>query len=384
MTEIGFGLSLAVLVYCYLGYPLLAWVMARLFPREVLRARYEPRVAIVIAAYNEAGRIGRKLDNCLALEYPRDKLRIVVASDGSDDETNSIVTTFANDRVTLLAFPQRRGKAACLNDAIAECNEEIVVLTDARQRIDTHAIRHLMENFSDPTIGAVSGELVFETDGITAFGEGVGAYWRYETFVRLQESRWHSVVGATGALYALRRNCFCRIPADTILDDVVIPMNVVMAGRRVIFDGRARAYDLPSRDPLHERLRKVRTLAGNYQLIFSHPEFFIPFRNPVFFQLVSHKALRLLGPFLLGFLMVSNLLLLRQSTEYQIFLGIQSSCYTLAVVGIIWPRACRWKAVKFANTFLLLNWFAVLGLKEFLRNRNAHMWKSQKLGELKP
>jgi hypothetical protein len=157
-----------------------------------------------------------------------------------------------------------------------------------------------------------------------------------------------------------------------------------MAGRRVIFDGRARAYDLPSRDPLHERLRKVRTLAGNYQLIFSHPEFFIPFRNPVFFQLVSHKALRLLGPFLLGFLMVSNLLLLRQSTEYQIFLGIQSFCYALAVVGIIWPRACHWKAVKFAHTFLLLNWFAVLGLKEFLRNRNAHMWKSQKLGELKP
>jgi len=307
-----------------------------------------------------------------------------VASDGSDDETNSIVATFSDDRVNLLAFPQRRGKAACLNDAITACDEEIVVLTDTRQRIETQAIRHLMENFSDSTIGAVSGELVFETDGITAFGEGVEAYWRYEKFVRLQESRWHSVVGATGALYALRRSDFFGIPDDTILDDVVIPMNVVMAGRRVILDGRARAYDFPSRDPLHERLRKVRTLAGNYQLIGSHPEFFIPFRNPIFFQLASHKVLRLFGPFLLGLLMVSNLLLLRQSTEYQVFLGIQSFFYTLAVAGIIWPRACRWKAVKFANTFLLLNWFAVLGLTEFLRNRNAHMWKSQKLGELKP
>jgi len=384
VIEIAFGLSLAALAYCYLGYPLLVWVMARLFPREVRRARYEPRVAIVIAAYNEAARIGRKLDNCLALDYPRGKLRIVVASDGSDDETNSIVATFAHDRVTLLAFPQRRGKAACLNEAVATCDEEIVVLTDARQRIDTQAIRHLIENFSDSMIGAVSGELVFETDGMTAFGEGVDAYWRYEKFIRLQESRWHSVVGVTGALYALRRSHFVGIPDDTILDDVVIPMNVVMAGRRVILDGRARAYDFPSRDPLHERLRKVRTLAGNYQLIGSHPEFFIPFRNPVFFQLVSHKVLRLLGPFLLGLLMVSNLLLLRQSREYQVFLGIQSFCYALAVAGIIWPRACRWKPVKFANTFLLLNWFAVLGLAEFLRNRKAHMWKSQKLGELKP
>lgn len=378
MIEAAFWGALVILAYTYLGYPLLIGTLAWLFPRKVRRGPYEPRVVVVIVAYNEAARIGRKLDTCIGVDYPVEKLRIIVASDGSVDGTNDIVSTYADHRVTLLAFPQRRGKAACLNDAIATADEDIVVLTDARQRFDAQAIRHLAENFADPEVGAVSGELMFETDGITEFGEGVDAYWRYEKFIRKQESRLHSVVGATGALYALRRGCFRRFPEDTILDDVVIPMNIVMAGSRVVFESRARVYDLPSHDHRQERLRKVRTLAGNFQLIVAQPQFFYPLRNPIFLQLVSHKILRLLGPYFMVTLLLTNLILIHRAAVFRYFLAAQFFAYALAVGGVVWPYVTRWKIVKLATTFLLLNWFAVLGLSEFLRNRSAHLWNSEK------
>jgi biofilm PGA synthesis N-glycosyltransferase PgaC len=377
MVEIVFVAALTVLAYTFIGYPSLIWMLARFFPCAVHRGAYEPRVAVIIVAHNEAARIGRKLDTCIGLDYPKEKLRILVASDGSDDETNEIVTAYADRRVTLLAFPVRRGKAGCLNDAVASCDDEIVVLTDARQRLDAYAIRYLIENFSDRFVGAASGELVFETDGMTEFGEGVDAYWRYEKFIRQQESRFHSVVGVTGALYALRRECFREIPADTILDDVVIPINVVMTGSRVVFENRARVYDLPSRDHRQEKLRKVRTIAGNYQLMVAHPGFFVPLRNPIFFQLVSHKVLRLVAPFCMALLLITNVVLAPRAFLYQCLLAAQLLAYALPAIGVLWPFARRWKVVKLATAFLLLNWFAVLGAVEFLRNRNAHLWESK-------
>jgi cellulose synthase/poly-beta-1,6-N-acetylglucosamine synthase-like glycosyltransferase len=377
MIEIVFLASLAVLAYTYVGYPMLIWALGRCWPRTVHRGPHQPRVVLIIVARNEAARIGRKLDSCIALDYPRERLHILVASDGSDDETNQVVTAYAGRGVTLLAFPARRGKAACLNDAVAGSEGEIIVFADARQRLDAHAVRYLIENFADPAVGAASGELVFQTEGITDFGEGVDAYWRYEKFIRQQESRFHSVVGVTGALYALRRECFREIPADTILDDVVIPMNAVISGRRVVLDNRAKAIDIPSRDPRQEKLRKVRTIAGNYQLMAAHPEFFAPFCNPILFQLVSHKVLRLAGPFCMALLLVTNAVLAPRALVYQCFLVAQLLAYALPAIGVLWPSFRKWKAVKLATAFLLLNWFAVLGLVEFVRNRNAHLWESK-------
>jgi hypothetical protein len=164
---------------------------------------------------------------------------------------------------------------------------------------------------------------------------------------------------------------------DTILDDVVIPMRVVMAGRRVVFERQARAFDLPSRDRRQERLRKVRTIAGNCQLIVAHPEFFVPGRNPIFLQLVSHKVLRLLAPFCMAMLLVTNVLLAPSAFLYQCFLLAQLFAYVLPVTGILWPPLRRWKVVKLATAFLLLNWFVVLGMVEFLQNRQTHLWESR-------
>jgi cellulose synthase/poly-beta-1,6-N-acetylglucosamine synthase-like glycosyltransferase len=377
LTEVTFVAALAVLAYTFVGYPLVIWALASCFPRAVRCGEYQPRVAVVIIVYNEAGRIGRKLETCLALDYPKDKLRVLVASDGSVDGTNERVAAYEGRGVVLLAFPGRRGKAACLNDAMASCHEEVIVLTDARQRLDAHAVRCLVENLADAGVGAASGELVFESDGVTGFGEGIDAYWRYEKFIRQQESRFHSVVGVTGALYALRRKCFREIPADTILDDVVIPMNVVMLGGRVVFENRAKAFELPSRDHRQEKLRKVRTIAGNYQLMAAHPAFFVPLRNPIFFQLLSHKVLRLVAPFCMALLLITNVVLAPRAFAYQCLLAAQLFAYALPAIGVLGPFARGWKVVKLATAFLLLNWFAVLGLVEFLRNRNVHLWRTR-------
>ena len=211
--------SLAALVFTFAGYPLVLAAWSRLAPRPVRTAPFEPEVTMVIVAHNAAGAIGRKVANCLAQDYPRDRLRVLVASDGSDDATEHEVAGLGDARASVLAFPGRRGKAACLNDALAACRTEFVVLADVRQALDPSAVRCLMENLADPEVGAASGQLVFLREGITGVGESLDAYWRYEKLIRRDESTIHSSVGVTGALYALRRECFRPIPPQTVLDE---------------------------------------------------------------------------------------------------------------------------------------------------------------------
>lgn len=383
MNEIVFYLCAAAVVYTYAGYPALMALWSRLRPWPVQRRPIQPSVAIIVVAHNEEGRIAAKLESCLAQDYPADRLRIVVATDGSQDGTGAIVAGFGNQRVQLLAFPTRRGKAACVNDAVAACGQEILVLTDARQALNPQAVRSLMENFADPTVGAVSGELVFVRDDINAFAEGVDAYWRYEKFIRRCEARVHSVPGVTGALYAIRKSCYQPIPFGTILDDVAIPMQAVRMGYRVVFDARAMAFDNPSTSPAQEKLRKVRTLAGNYQLMAMMPWLLLPVFNPIFLQFVSHKLMRLVAPFAMLGLLISNLLLARESVFFAAFAVAQLLGYALALAALAWPALCRWRLARLASTFLLLNWFAVLGLARFLSNREAHLWQTQPGGAAK-
>ncbi|HXY05921.1 MAG TPA: glycosyltransferase family 2 protein [Burkholderiaceae bacterium] len=375
MLEIAFVVSAALIAYAFVGYPLLLWVWARVHSRPVRRSPIRPTVAIVIVAHNEAARIAMKIESCLAQDYPAQMLRVLVACDGSTDETATIVESYRTRRVDLLAFPVRRGKAACLNDAIGSCTEEIVVLTDARQQLHAQAVWRLVENLGDPQVGAVSGELVFVTDEITSFGAGVDAYWRYEKFIRRSEAAVHSMVGATGALYALRRELFEPIPPQTLLDDVLIPMNVVLRGRRVVFESGAIAYDRPARDAAQEQVRKVRTLAGNFQLFGMHPRLLSPLRNPIFLQTLSHKVLRLVVPLAMVVLLASNVAMAWRSSLFRPLLALQLVAYGLPTLGLLSRRLRQWRPVGLATAFLLLNWFVVLGFIEFLTNRDAHLWR---------
>ena len=332
-----FWASLLVAAYVYVGYPLLLAVWSRLAPRPVRRAGWEPTVSLLIAARNERDTIARKIDNCLSLDYPPHKLQIVVSLDGPTDGTDRVVREHAV-AVDVVGSVRHQGKAAALNRAVAAATGEILVFCDARQRIDPHAVRELVADLADPSVGAVTGELVLVAEDGREAADGVGLYWRYEKALRSMESRIHSTVGASGALYAVRRSLFVTLPDETILDDVMVPLRVVLGGKRIVFEPRARAYDRVC-PPKSEFDRKVRTLAGNFQLVTLMPEVLRPWRNPVFLQFLSHKIGRLMVPYCLVLLLASNLLL--REGLYLLFLAGQTTWYLLASAGALVDRTRR-------------------------------------------
>ncbi|OQW95953.1 MAG: hypothetical protein BWK77_06615 [Verrucomicrobia bacterium A1] len=369
MLSILFWVCAFGLFYIYLGYPLLAGLLAKLRARPVRRAPYGGSVSVLIVACNEAAVLPHKIRSLLASEAQAQIGEIVVASDGSTDETAQAVAAVGEPRVRLVAFPERRGKASVLNDVLPQCRQEVVVLTDARQELHPQALGALLSNFADESVGVVSGELVFREESVsTASARGMGVYWSYEKFIRKSEARFGSVPGATGALYAIRKALFSPIPASTLLDDVLIPMQAVVRGFRCVFEEGAEVYDDPTFSPSREAIRKRRTIAGNAQLVLFHPEWLLPWRNPVWFQLVSHKLGRLASPlFLIGTAVTS--LLLGDVPLYRAGAIAQAAFYVLATAGALAQRAGRragWLGVplmfvRLNFTTLAALWDAVLG-----------------------
>ena len=331
MALILIWISLAFLLYVHVGYPLILLAWRRLAARPVRKSFWEPPVSILIAARNEKDRIEAKIVNCLQLDYPPEKLQVVVALDAPSDGTDILARKYAGKIVNVLSFSQHKGKAGTLNGAAASAKGDILVFADVRQKFDRRALRELVANFHDPSIGAVSGELMLMDESGREAADGVGLYWRYEKWIRAQEAQIHSMMGATGSIYAIRRELFTPIPPDTILDDVAIPMNIVLRGMRAVFDGSARAYDQVSASPQHEYARKVRTLAGNYQVLARMPELLSPLHNPVWLQFISHKVGRLLVPYFLVLLFVANLFALHGI--YLWLFCLQGTWYMMAWAG---------------------------------------------------
>ncbi|MBI4474033.1 MAG: glycosyltransferase family 2 protein [Acidobacteria bacterium] len=336
IMEALFWLSFVFIAYVYAGYPLLLTLLRRTYAHPVKKAYYDPTVSLIIAAHNERGRIERKLGNCFELDYPKHKLQIIVSLDGPTDGTEFVVWKYAAQGVQMVHSKEHQGKAAALNNALRHATGEIVVFADVRQMFARSAVRELVANFADDSVGAVTGELLLMDDSRREAKSDVGIYWRYEKVIRSLESGIHSVLGATGAIYAIRRDLYCDIPADTLLDDVLIPMRIVLGGKRCVFDTDAKAYDEAACCPEAEYGRKVRTLAGNYQLLTQLPRLLMPVANPVFFQFVSHKAGRLLVPYALIALFVSNLFLLHGF--YLATLAGQVAWYLFALGGYVLSR----------------------------------------------
>ena len=371
-----FWAGLLVLGYTYLGYPILIRAWAALRPHPARWQEWEPTVSLVIVAHNEASRVAARIENLLALDYPRDRLEILLISDGSTDGTPARARGYEPAGVTVIAFETRRGKPAVLNDVVPKARGEIAVLVDVRQRLETRALRALLEHFADPSVDAVSGELVL-TDNLegTMVGKGIGFYWRYEKFIRRNESRVDSTVGATGAFYAIRRDLFESIPEDTILDDVLIPLRIVRQGCRVLFEAEARAYDRAAATPRQEFTRKVRTIAGNFQLFVREPWLLDPFRNRLWLQTVSHKGLRLLSPPALALAFGASLLMLAQPF-YRWMLGIQIAFYGAALGGFAMRNARRKiSLLSVPYVFCLLNWATVLACFRFITGRQRVTWE---------
>ncbi len=368
-----FWISVLLLLHMFVGYPVSVWLGARWFPRPVRKHAATPTVTVVMAAHAGAAHIQARLTNLAALDYPDERIEFIVACDGCTDDTAALCRQFADPRVRVLEFAERRGKAACLNDAVAVASGEILLMLDVRQRLAPSALRELVANLADASVGAVSGELLFE-DADTGFARGVDAYWRYEKLIRHAESRSGSTVGVTGALYAVRRALFRRLPAGTVLDDVLVPMRVAAAGKRVVFEPLAQAWDRPSQQPAQERRRKVRTLAGNYQLLQLAPWLLSPWHNPLWYRFVSHKLLRLLAPWLLLTLTLAAVVLAPHSGVYALALALVLAALALVVLGHLLPSSAALLPVRLATAFYYLNLFAAQALVAFVRNRRLHLW----------
>ena len=334
-----FWVSVVFVAYVYAGYPLMLRAWAALSSHPVRKCaspgdRRYPSVSVVIAARNEAARLPRRLRNLLEQNYPG-PLEIIVASDGSTDHPEIAVAPYRS--VRLIELPAA-GKAVALNQGVAAAGGEILVFADARQQFSPDAVTALVENFDDPEVGCVTGELRLDCEierdrREPGIAEGVGVYWRYEKWLRRVESEIWSTLGATGAIYALRRSLWQPLPAGTLLDDVLAPMRVVLAGRRTVFEPRARAFDRAAPSARVEERRKVRTLAGNYQILGLEPRLLLPFRNPVWLQYASHKIARLLVPWALLSALLTSIALASSGWSYLVALILQLGFYALAAIG---------------------------------------------------
>lgn len=377
MTEFIFWFSLAGLVYVYLGYPVLVKVLAALFPMRRERQLVDgQKVSVVIACHNEAERIKNKLAVLLTSPQARFIDEVLIGSDGSSDDISESVATLNDSRIRLVQFSERRGKPAVLNDLVPQCRSEIVVLCDARQILSDDAIPELIANFADPKVGVVSGELMFrQSSNDSTAGRGIGAYWRYEKMIRRAEAQFRSVPGATGALYAIRREAFRPIPDSTLLDDVVIPMVAVAQGWRCIFERKAIAWDDPSDSLGREAIRKRRTIAGAAQLIVHHPSWLLPWKNPIWLEFVSHKILRLVSPALLVSVAVTNTLLLSEFPYSLLLLG-QICFYYSAFAGWLCQKIGRPSSIFGVQAmFLTLNATTVAALFDAMRGRFRVTWQ---------
>jgi poly-beta-1,6-N-acetyl-D-glucosamine synthase len=371
-----FWLSVAAVLYVYAGYPALLRVRARLRPKPVSPQSpvpSPPGISIVVAARNEAARLPARLDNLLSLDYPADRRQIIVVSDGSTDDTPGALARYRGV-VDLVEVPAG-GKALALNAGVAHARHEIVVFADARQVFATDALRELVAPFADPDVGAATGELLLDAEspcrrsgrdrrtwqrrgGVRAhatdrrgddrrrtirstIADGIGLYWKYEKELRRLESAIGSTLGATGAIYAMRRSLFRPLPAETILDDVLTPMRVVLAGFRVVFAERARAFDRAAVDADAEARRKIRTLAGNYQILALEPRLLLPWRNPTWLQYLSHKLGRLAVPYAVLANFSASIVLAGTHPFYVLALAAQVSLYLLAGVGALLEFAAR-------------------------------------------
>jgi len=334
-----FWCSLFLLLYTFAGYALFLRCLNRISRRKRPPSSAAPpcdfpSISFLIVARNESARIAGRLLNLAECRYPGDR-EIVLVCDACDDDTaGRAQASGLTIPLTVLPLAERSGKSRALNVAASQAKGAVLVFADARQRFDPGAVEAMVARLlAHPEAAAVSGSLEIEPSPNGA-AAGIDAYWRLEKWIRHEESRWDSVIGCTGAIYAMRREDFHPIPSDTLIDDVVLPMQALVQGRRILFEPAAVAYDPQALEPHHEKRRKVRTLAGNYQMLFRYPRWLLPWVNRAWWQLLSHKYLRLGGPLYLVGCLSGAAILAPSSHFFQLVLGAQLLAYLAAFAGM--------------------------------------------------
>lgn len=374
-----FTASAVVLLYVVAGYPILLALLTKRRQKLAERRFEEKTVSVVMAVRDGEPWIAQKLQSILALDYPRDRMEIIVVSDGSKDRTDELVAGFAKQGVRLIRV-SAGGKALALNAGVAAASNEILFFTDVRQRLDPECLRHLVSCFADPRVGVASGELVISR-GTSHAEQNIGLYWSYEKWIRKHLSSVDSMMGATGCIYAMRRHLAVPLPADVLVDDVYLPLAAFFQGYRVIFEPRAKAYDDPNSLRVEFR-RKVRTLSGVYQVVWYYPRLLVPFSNRMWFHFISHKLGRQVLPFAVLTLAASSLVLPDPWRMLAVIGGLLF-CF-LAVVDPLLPQTSSVHRISSAaRTFLVFvaASFCALGIFFF---PHSLFWKPTRIGASKP
>jgi len=383
-----FWLSVSLVAYVYVGYPVIIAFLARLKRKRPDYPLITPQLSMVIAAYNEERVIGEKIENALSLKYPKDCLQIVVAVDGSDDRTVEIVQSYADRGVELSYQSLRNGKTAAINRAMPLTKHEIVVFSDANNLYAPDALIELVRPFSDPRVGAVTGSknLLQESDALV---RADGLYWRYESAIKKNETILGSCTGAVGEIMALRRMLYQPPPAHVINDDFVIGLNVLRQGYKLVYAPRARSFERASFSEKDEAIRRSRIVAGRYQAMLMSRDI-LPWHSPLLvWQVVSHKFMRPLVPLMMIVALLASVGALIWPPQVNtarwfflaipynlIFFGLEVLLYVLALIGVLFKGKGIIGKVLYLPAFLVnSNLSAILGLYSFFIGNQTSLWR---------
>ena len=373
-----FWINVVLVVYVYFGYPLLILILSRLRPAQsILKADITPSVSLIIAAYNEEQVIAEKLANSLALDYPNEKLEIIVVSDGSKDRTPEIVRDYCGQRVRLVELQDNVGKAYAQNEAVNQVNSDIIFFTDANVSLEKDSLRKLVRHFQDDTVGCVIGKVTYNNESETTIGESEGFYWRYELFIRFQEGKLGNLVAGSGPILALRRTLFEPLDSS-ISEDFILPMKSAIKGYRNIYEPEAisseRLFQVNPRDMYKTR---VRTTTLDTRSVLFCKALLNPFKYPLYaWGLISHKVLRWLVPYFLILILVANLFLIHLPF-YQIIFILQIFFYMSALTGYLWQRSGKPPFIfGIPFSFCLVNLAALVGVARFFTGKKSGQWET--------
>jgi cellulose synthase/poly-beta-1,6-N-acetylglucosamine synthase-like glycosyltransferase len=376
MLTVIFWMLVAVILYTYVGYSLLIPVCAIFFRYSVQCKDIEPKVTFLITAYNEEKNISKKLEEVLSLDYPENKLEVLVASDGSTDRTDDIVRGFSDRGVQLKRVEGRVGKTATQNEAVRSSTGEIVVFSDATTTYKQDALRKLVRNYNDPSVGAVSGRYEYVNPTGGSVGVGSILFWKYENFIKSMQTRIRTITGCCGCIYSVRRCVYVPLPAD-IISDLVEPLKVIEKGYRVVFEPEAVAYEETTEKPHEEFRMRIRVITRAMRGILYAKGLLNPFRFPfVAFQLFSHKVLRWLIPFFLIGLLIVNAFLLEERF-YAITFALQLAFYLIALAGLAADRLGRkFKPAAVPLFFCIVNTASLIAFFKTLAGQKMVTWET--------
>lgn len=375
-AQILFGISLTALFYTYIGYPLLVYLVSLVRPRRVKRENIEPSVTIIITAYNEEKDIYAKLENTLEIEYPKAKLEILVASDGSTDKTDEIVKTFASRGVKLFRQEGRVGKTTTQNNAVEQATGEIILFSDATTMYPPNVLREILPSFADETVGCVAGKLIYVDSSQTTIGKGAKSYWNYETFLKESESRACSLIGASGCLYAVRKNAYKPMYAEAC-SDFLIATIMYEQGLRTVYEPNAICTEETNNQSNKEMRMRVRVISQTFTDLWRNRKMMNPLRSGFYaIELFSHKLLRYAVPLFLILIFFSNAYLAFYSTIFETFFLLQAGFYAMALIAWFFEKnGFRLGILAIPLYFSLANLASLIGFYKFITGERYARWE---------